>query len=82
MNIIKDYSFKIEQVFDLEFRGADLFISAKNGTFILNFNNKTLLRLGIDDSINFYGMDIPSDDSPIYLGSSYGVHIYYPNNGT
>jgi hypothetical protein len=69
-------------VFDLEFRGPDLYISAENGTFILNFNNMSLHRLAINDSINFYGMDIPSENGPVYLGSSYGVHIYYPDNGT
>ncbi len=82
MDIIRDYSDQIEQVFDMEFRGPDLYISAKNGTFILNFNNNSLSRIGINDSVNFYGVEIPSENGPVYLGSAYGVHIYYPENKT
>jgi hypothetical protein len=82
MNIVKDYSFEIQQVFDMEFRGADLFVSADNGTFVLNFINMTLYRIGVDDSLNFYGVDIPDENGPVYLGSAYGVYVYHPENGS
>ncbi len=80
MNIIRDYSEQVEEVYDMEFRGPDLYVSAENGTFILNFNNMSISRIGINESVHFYGLEIPSEKGPVYLGSAYGVHIYYPEN--
>ncbi len=82
MNIIRDFEDEVEHVRDMEFRGADLYIMAENGTFILNFENNTLFRIDINDTFHFYSLDIPDENGPVYLGSSYGIHIYYPDNGT
>jgi hypothetical protein len=82
MNIIRDFEDEVEHVRDMEFRGPDLYIMAENGSFILNMNNNTLSRIGINDSFHFQTVDIPDEKGSVYLGSSYGIHIYYPENGT
>ncbi|MGA1873703.1 MAG: hypothetical protein ACMUHY_08525 [Thermoplasmatota archaeon] len=82
MRVERDFRGVIENVYDLEFRGKDLFVAARNGTFAYSLMNNSLRRIELETEGRVCSIEVGSTSNDLYLGTAYGIIVYDPQTGS